>query len=75
MHVKKPHLLGMQIKGMVRTFNEKKPKFIVDTRKTHFPNDRPPLDCHSICGHLIKAYDNATGHPNNSGACDSATKK
>jgi hypothetical protein len=38
-------------------------------------NDRLPLDCDSICGHLIKAYDNATGHPNNSGVCESAAKK
>lgn len=44
MHLKSPSLLAHEIRILVRTLKKKPPKFIVDTRKFHFPNDRPPLE-------------------------------
>jgi hypothetical protein len=44
MHVKSPPLLKRQIDRIVRQMTDTPPKFIVDSRKRHFPNDRPPLE-------------------------------
>jgi hypothetical protein len=44
MHVKPPARLKAQIASMVELFQQRPPKFIVDTRKREFPNDRPPLE-------------------------------
>lgn len=44
MHVKSPQLLKRQIDGIVKQMEGTPPKFIVDSRKRHFPNDRPPLE-------------------------------
>jgi hypothetical protein len=44
MHVKSPPLLKRQIDGIVNQMKDTPPKFIVDSRKRHFPNDRPPLE-------------------------------
>jgi len=44
MHVTNPQSLVFMVNGMVRQFEETPPKFIVDTRKVHFPNDRPQLE-------------------------------
>lgn len=44
MHVTAPQSLGFLINGMIRNFKQNPPKFIVDSRKRHFPNDRPPLE-------------------------------
>jgi hypothetical protein len=44
MHVKSPQLLKQQIERIINQMNDSPPKFIVDSRKRHFPNDRPPLE-------------------------------
>lgn len=44
MHVTPPDVLARQINGMVDAMQKNPPKFIVDSRKQHFPNDRPPLE-------------------------------
>ena len=44
MHVKGPGRLSKEMAIMVKAFSDSPPKFIVDTRKIHFPNDRPPLE-------------------------------
>ena len=44
MHVTHPQFLASMVNGMVRQFEQEPPKFIVDSRKIHFPNDRPALE-------------------------------
>jgi len=44
MHVTPPKILKRQINSLVNTMKKNPPKFIVDSRKRHFPNDRPPLE-------------------------------
>ena len=44
MHVTVPGRLRRDINEMVKIFKQSPPKFIVDSRKIHFPNDRPPLE-------------------------------
>ena len=43
MHTRSPESLGKLMSDLLDAFNKKKPKFIVDSRKFEFPNDRPPL--------------------------------
>ncbi len=43
MHTRSPEALGKLMSDLLEAFNKKKPKFIVDSRKYEFPNDRPPL--------------------------------
>ena len=44
MHVKSPPLLKREVDAIVKQMEDTPPKFIVDSRKRHFPNDRPPLE-------------------------------
>jgi hypothetical protein len=44
MHVTPPKALQQQIDFLVNGLKQNPPKFIVDSRKIHFPNDRPPLE-------------------------------
>ena len=44
MHVTPPKVLQQQINALVNTMKKAPPKFIVDSRKRHFPNDRPQLE-------------------------------
>jgi hypothetical protein len=44
MHVKSPSLLKREVDAIVKQMEDTPPKFIVDSRKRHFPNDRPPLE-------------------------------
>jgi hypothetical protein len=44
MHVTPPQKFAGTINQLVRQMKGNPPKFIVDTRKIHFPNDRPPLE-------------------------------
>ena len=44
MHTLPPEDLADRAQGIVDAFEEDPPKFIVDTRKRHFPWDRPPLE-------------------------------
>jgi hypothetical protein len=44
MHTLSPQVLSERIEEILNAFKKEPPKFIVDTRKTHFPWDRPPLE-------------------------------
>jgi hypothetical protein len=44
MHVKPPLVLSEMIAGLLRNFEKEIPRFIVDSRKRHFPWDRAPLE-------------------------------
>ncbi|MCH8193513.1 MAG: glycosyltransferase family 39 protein [Planctomycetes bacterium] len=44
MHVRSPDSLGEMITRILADFDRQKPKFIVDSRKRHFPWNRPPLE-------------------------------
>ena len=44
MHVTPPGVLAAQIKGLVEGLEKRPPRFIVDSRKQHFPFNRPPLE-------------------------------
>ncbi len=44
MHTLPPAVLAERVQEILRGFEKDPPKFIVDTRKSHFPWDRPPLE-------------------------------
>ena len=44
MHVRSPRSLKNQVKGLVSSFEKEPPKYIVDSRKSHFPWYCPPLE-------------------------------
>jgi hypothetical protein len=44
MHTLSPTALSERIDEILNSFKDKPPKFIVDSRKSHFPWDRPPLE-------------------------------
>ncbi len=44
MHLLPPQQLADRVLEIVTAFEKKPPKFIVDTRKRHFPVTRPPLE-------------------------------
>jgi hypothetical protein len=44
MHTLKPQVLSERVTEILNAFEKKPPKFIVDSRKSHFPWDRPPLE-------------------------------
>lgn len=44
MHTLSPKVLSERIDEILNSFKDKPPKFIVDSRKSHFPWDRPPLE-------------------------------
>ena len=44
MHVRSPEALGEMIDGILADFKKHPPKYIVDSRKRHFPWKQPPLE-------------------------------
>jgi hypothetical protein len=44
MNTLSPKVLSERIDEILNSFKDKPPKFIVDSRKNHFPWDRPPLE-------------------------------
>ncbi len=44
MHVRSPEVLGEMVNGLLVDFEKHSPKFIVDSRKNHFPWKQPPLE-------------------------------
>lgn len=44
MHTLAPEVLAGRISDILNSFRKKPPKFVVDSRKQHFPWDRPPLE-------------------------------
>lgn len=43
MHTRPPEEMAGQVRRMLRQFEQTPPAYFVDTRKQHFPFDRPPL--------------------------------
>lgn len=44
MHVMTPRALTYEVQGLLNAFKKDPPKFIVDSRKRHFPGKSPPLE-------------------------------
>jgi hypothetical protein len=44
MHTIAPQVLTERVNEILNAFKKEPPKFIVDSRKRHFPSDRPPLE-------------------------------
>jgi hypothetical protein len=44
MHTLTPQVLSERVDEILGAFEKEPPKFIVDSRKDHFPWDRPPLE-------------------------------
>ena len=44
MHTLSPEVLSERVAEILNAFDKNPPKFIVDSRKSHFPWDRPPLE-------------------------------
>lgn len=44
MHVKNPKTIASLMNGLLKSFEENEPLFIVDSRKRHFPWNRPQLE-------------------------------
>jgi len=57
MHTKTPERLAEDIKGLLAELEANKPKYIVDSRKRHFPNDRPPLELWPVTGNGLLPND------------------
>jgi hypothetical protein len=50
MHTKTPERFASDIKGLLAELEADKPKYIVDSRKRHFPGNRPPLELWPVTG-------------------------
>jgi hypothetical protein len=67
MHIHPPHVLSRIVGEILASFEKNPPRCIVDTHKSHFPWDRPPLELWPMTrgGPLpndeedIRAYDNS----------------
>ncbi len=57
MHTKTPERFAEDIKGLLVELEANKPKYIVDSRKRHFPNDRPPLELWPVTGNGLLPND------------------
>jgi hypothetical protein len=54
MHTLPPAQLAERVQEILAAFDKKPPKFIVDTRKIHFPWTRPPLELWPSVGNGIR---------------------
>lgn len=50
MHTLDPVVLSERVTEILNAFEKKSPEFIVDSRKSHFPWDRPPLELWPFVG-------------------------
>jgi len=57
MHTKTPERFANDIKGLLAELDADKPKYIVDSRKRHFPGNRPPLELWPITGNGLLPND------------------
>jgi hypothetical protein len=57
MHTKTPEKFAEDIKALLAELKANKPKYIVDSRKIHFPNDRPPLELWPVTGNVLLSTD------------------
>ncbi|MBN2182687.1 MAG: glycosyltransferase family 39 protein [Sedimentisphaerales bacterium] len=53
MHTKTPERFANDIKALLAELEQERPKYIVDSRKQHFPYDRPPLELWPISEYQI----------------------
>ncbi len=64
MHTKTPERFASDIKGLLAELEADKPKYIVDSRKRHFPGNRPPLELWPITQQqIVKQLDPQTLNP------------
>ena len=54
MHTLPPAQLAERVQEIIAAFDKKQPKFIVDTRKIHFPWTRPPLELWPSLGNGVR---------------------
>ena len=57
MHTKTPERFANDIKGLLAELDADKPKYIVDSRKRHFPGNRPPLELWPYTGNGLLPND------------------
>lgn len=57
MHTKTPERFANDIKGLLAELEADKPKYIVDSRKHHFPGNRPPLELWPVTGNGLLPND------------------
>ena len=57
MHTKTPERFTKDIKSLVADLEADKPLFIVDSRKRHFPGNRPPLELWPVTGNGLLPND------------------
>ncbi len=57
MHTKTPERFAEDIKGLLVELEQERPKYVVDSRKRHFPNDRPPLELWPVTGNGLLSTD------------------
>ncbi len=57
MHTKTPERFANDIKGLLADLEADKPKYIVDSRKRHFPGNRPPLELWPFTGNGLLPND------------------
>jgi hypothetical protein len=57
MHTKTPERFAEDIKGLLAELEADKPKYIVDSRKRHFPGNRPPLELWPVTGNGLLPND------------------
>jgi hypothetical protein len=57
MHTKTPERFDSDIKGLLAELEADKPKYIVDSRKRHFPGNRPPLELWPVTGNGLLPND------------------
>lgn len=57
MHTKTPERFASDIKGLLAELEADKPKYIVDSRKRHFPGNRPPLELWPVTGNGLLPND------------------
>lgn len=60
MHTLPPKELAQRVHELLEAFKKDPPKFIVDTRKRHFPWDRPPLELWPLLRQQFLPADEAT---------------
>jgi len=64
MHTKTPERFANDINGLLAELEADKPKYIVDSRKRHFPSNRPPLELWPITQQqIVKQLDPQTLNP------------
>jgi 4-amino-4-deoxy-L-arabinose transferase-like glycosyltransferase len=61
MHTLPPAQLAARVQELLAAFQKKPPKFIVDTKKIHFPWTRPPLELWPSLGNGLRLFPSLPG--------------